>query len=55
MAKGKSAGRNTLPRVSSPEGTEARQERRRATMPKAKHRGEYTMPGSRNRRKVGRG
>ena len=54
MAKGKSAGRNTLPRVSSPQGTEARQEIRRSVMPKAKHRGEFTMPGSRNPRKVGR-
>jgi hypothetical protein len=54
MAKGKITGRNHLPRLSSPEGTEARQENRRATMPKAKHRGEYTMPGSRNLRKVGR-
>lgn len=46
--------RNTLPRISSLKGVEARQEARRNTMPKAKHRGEYTMPGSANRRKVGR-
>jgi len=54
MAKGKLTGRNHLPRLSSMEGTWDRQQIRRATMPKAKHRGEYTMPGSRNRRKVGR-
>lgn len=54
MAKGKSTGRNQLPRVSSPEGIDARLEIRQATMPKAKHRGEFTKPGSRNRRKAGR-
>lgn len=54
MAKGKSTGRNTLPRVSSVEGVEARLEIRQATMPKPKHKGEFTKPGSRNPRKVGR-
>ena len=54
MANGKITGRNHLPRLSSPQGTEARQEIRRSTMPKPKQRGEYTMPGSRNPRKVGR-
>jgi len=54
MAEGKLTGRNHLPRLWSLQGIWARQEIRRATMPKAKHRGEYTMPGSRNPRKVGR-
>lgn len=52
MAKGKATGRNTLPRVSSPEGIEARVEQRlKAFKPTAKG---HHKPGSRNPRKVDR-
>ena len=45
---------NHLPRLHSPEGVEARHERRIDNMPKARHDGEFTKPGSRNPRKIGR-
>lgn len=46
-----------LPRVSSMEGIFQRQQQRIATMPRTndKFRGGFRKPGSRNRRKVGRG
>lgn len=63
MAKGQTVGahgstrRNTLPRVSSLEGVKVRQTRRAATTPKTtdKFRDGFTVAGSRNPRKVGRG
>ena len=44
-----------LKRVSSPRGVQERVEEREANMPAIRSQGEYTRPGSRNRRKVGRG
>jgi hypothetical protein len=64
MASGTKVGahgrtrRNGLPRISSVEGTTVRMDTRVATMPKApgtKYAGGFTRPGSRNRKKVGRG
>jgi hypothetical protein len=63
MANGQTAGahgttrRNSLPRVSSPQGRAARQKRRAAATPVTsdKFRSGYTRPGSGNPRKVGRG
>jgi hypothetical protein len=55
MAKREHKRRNTLPRISSPEGTEKRQEIRVATMPKDPKGGRaYRKPGSRNRKKISR-
>jgi hypothetical protein len=55
MAKGKSTGRNHLPRISSREGREKRQEIRVATMPKDPKGGRaYRKPGSGNRKKISR-
>jgi hypothetical protein len=48
--------RSTLPRLSSPEGIDARADLRVATMPKDPKGGRaYRKPGSRNPRKVSRG
>ena len=63
MAKGTRQGahgstkRNPLPRISSMEGTEARMDIRLAHVPVTndKFRGGFRKPGSRNRKKVGRG
>jgi hypothetical protein len=63
MANGQLVGahgrsrRNQLPRVSSPEGRQIRQQRRAATKPVTsdKYRGGFKKAGSGNPRKVGRG
>lgn len=63
MANGTSVGahgstrRNRLPRVNSAEGVQARFDIRKAHVPNSndKFRDGFTVPGSRNPRKVGRG
>ncbi len=52
-----STRRNGLPRVHSLQGVQARYDQRRATVPHTsdKFRNGYTVPGSRNLAKVGRG